>query len=126
MDNQIGNYADFVFIQSGNVFIIDKDRKGIFRHWVAIDELTAITCLESEYKTQIKNYKGEVIMQNFKNLDLKAVQELLTEVEGIDTKKQKLLADIDEALDKGDKVLFLALTEELKLLDGGIANNGVA
>ena len=65
-------------------------------------------------------------MQNFKNLDLKAVQEFLTEVEDVDTKKQQLLANIDKALDEGDKTLFLALTEELKQLNGGIVENGVA
>jgi hypothetical protein len=126
MNNTINYEADFRFVNSGNVYIIEKDRYGIFRHFVAVDELTVQTCLMSEYKTQIINGKGEVIVQNFKNLDLKAVQELLTEVEGIDTKKQQLLANIDKALDEGNKVLFLALTEELKQLNGGIVENGVA
>lgn len=126
MNNTINYEADFRFVNSGNVYIIEKDRYGIFRHFVAVDELTVQTCLMSEYKTQIINGRGEVIVQNFKNLDLKAVQEFLKEVEGVDTKKQQLLSDIDKALDEGDKVLFLALTEELKQLNGGIAENGVA
>jgi hypothetical protein len=126
MNDTINYEADFRFVNSGNVYIIEKDRYGIFRHFVAVDELTVQTCLMSEYKTQIINGKGEVIVQNFKNLDLKAVQEFLKEVEGVDTKKQQLLSDIDKALDEGDKTLFLALTEELKQLNGGIAENGVA
>jgi hypothetical protein len=126
MNNTINYEADFRFVNSGNVYIIEKDRYGIFRHFVAVDELTVQTCLMSEYKTQIINGRGEVIVQNFKNLDLKAVQEFLTEVEDVDTKKQQLLANIDKALDEGDKTLFLALTEELKQLNGGIVENGVA
>jgi hypothetical protein len=127
MENTISHQADFIFVESGNVYIIEKDRRGMFRYFVAVDGMTAQLCLDSEFKTQIKNVRGEVIMQNFKETDMKVVQELLSGAEESYEKKLKILADIDNALDEGNRELFLALTEELKLLDGGTeSEHGVA
>lgn len=60
-------------------------------------------------------------MQNFeskekKTYDLTNVHELLTEVETAYTTKEKLLEDIDKALSEGDRVTFMLLTEQLKMV----------
>jgi hypothetical protein len=114
MRNETEKYeADFVFIKNGGVYFIEKDRYGWLSLFVAVDENTVKDFLESGYKTTILNTKGEVIMQNFKGIDLKAVQELLSDIEKSYEEKLRILEEIDKALDEGDKETFMILTEKL-------------
>jgi uncharacterized protein YpiB (UPF0302 family) len=125
MENTTKHEADFVFIQGGsNVYFIEKDRYNWLDIFVAVDGFTLQSFIDSEYKTTVLNTRGEVIMQNFKNVDMKVVQELLSGVEKSYEERLQLLADIDKALDEGDKEKFMRLTE---LLNGGIENErGIA
>jgi hypothetical protein len=109
--------ADFVFIKSGNVYVIEKDRFGILFFAYAITEEDVEYFLRSNYKTKIVNMRGDVIMKNFsdkeKKYDLTNVHNLLSEVEEGYNAKQKLLEDIDNALAEGNREEFLRLTNQL-------------
>src|SRR5206468_5197806 len=95
--------AEFVFIKSGNCFIIDKDSYNALYPFVALAERDIKMFLLSNYKTIVINMKGEVIMKNFggdigkKTYDLTSVKQVLSEVEESYNSKQKLLEDIDKA-----------------------------
>lgn len=121
LNQDIINESDFIFIKSGNVYIIEKDRYNALYPFVALTEIDIHHFILSKYHTTIINPKGEVIMQNFeskekKTYDLTNVHELLTEVETAYITKEKLLEDIDKALSEGDRVTFMLLTEQLKMV----------
>lgn len=128
MENTVNYEADFVFIEGGHdLYIIHKDRYGWLDLCIAVDRGFVDSFLKSEYKTTILNSRGEIMMQNFKDVNMKVVQDLLSSAEKSYEERVELLAEIDNALDSGDKVLFLKLTEQLKQLDGGITSeHGVA
>lgn len=119
LNTELINQSDFIFVKSGNCYIIEKDSYNILYPFVALTEIDVHHFILSKYHTTIINPKGEVIMQNFESkgkqtYDLTNVHELLTEVETAYTTKEQLLADIDIALAEGNRDLFIELTNQLK------------
>jgi hypothetical protein len=117
--------SDFVFIKaSHDVYLIDKDRYNFLFPFVAVDEVIVKDFMNTKFKVKVKNTEGEVIMKNFNEPNMKVVQDLLTDAELEYNNRLQLMADIDKALDEGNKELFMELTSKL---NGGLENEcGVA